>query len=190
MMFNTLREWKLACPKSPVPAREGGELDLVFPNTSARFSRSPTCAPGAAPLAEEAGMVDATGEPLFNFHTLRHFFASWAIERGFTPKRLQALLGHSSIQMNFDRYGNLFPSRSSWLGVVVRGAFPAGLSAEPVAVAADSPLTVAGAAPALHRTSLSHRNPDAIMRGPRTSSFDCYFDRPGISCRVEQRRGG
>src|SRR5215813_12930409 len=28
---------------------------------------------------------------------------------------------------------------------------------EPVAVAADSPLTVAGAAPVLHRTSLSHR---------------------------------
>ena len=55
-------------------------------------------------------MVDAVGEPMFNFHTLRHFFASWAIERGFTPKRLQALLGHSSIQMTFDRYGHLFPS--------------------------------------------------------------------------------
>lgn len=29
---------------------------------------------------------------------------------GFTPKRLQALLGHSSIQMTFDTYGHLFPS--------------------------------------------------------------------------------
>jgi integrase len=55
-------------------------------------------------------MVDAAGEPLFNFHTLRHFFASWAIERGFIPERLQALLGHSSMQMTFDRYGHLFPS--------------------------------------------------------------------------------
>ena len=45
----------------------------------------------------------------------------------------------------------------SWLGVVARGAFPAVLSLGPVAVAADSPLTVAGAAPVLHRTSLSHR---------------------------------
>src|SRR5262249_27820531 len=45
----------------------------------------------------------------------------------------------------------------SWLGVIARGAFPDGLSPEPVAVAADSPLTVAGAAPVLHRTSLSHR---------------------------------
>jgi len=41
---------------------------------------------------------------------LHHFFASWAIEQGFTPKRLQALLGHSSIQMTFDVYGHLFPS--------------------------------------------------------------------------------
>jgi integrase len=43
-------------------------------------------------------------------HSLRHFFASWAIEQSFTPKRLQALLGHSSIQMTFDVYGHLFPS--------------------------------------------------------------------------------
>jgi integrase len=41
---------------------------------------------------------------------LRHFFASWAIEQGFSPKRLQAMLGHSSIQMTFDVYGHLFPN--------------------------------------------------------------------------------
>src|SRR5271155_3429618 len=35
---------------------------------------------------------------------------------------------------------------------------------QPVAVAADSPLTVAGAAPVLHRTSLSHRASDASTR--------------------------
>ena len=32
------------------------------------------------------------------------------IELGFTPKRLQALLGHSSVQITSDRYGHLFPS--------------------------------------------------------------------------------
>jgi integrase len=48
--------------------------------------------------------------PKYGLHALRHFFASWAIEQGFSPKRLQALLGHSSIQMTFDRYGHLFPS--------------------------------------------------------------------------------
>lgn len=41
---------------------------------------------------------------------MRHFFASRAIERGFSPKRAQLLLGHSSIQMTFDVYGHLFPS--------------------------------------------------------------------------------
>ena len=46
----------------------------------------------------------------YGLHALRHFFASWAIERNFSPKRLQALLGHSSIQMTFDTYGHLFPS--------------------------------------------------------------------------------
>jgi integrase len=102
-VVNTLREWKLACPKS--------ELDLVFPNTLGKVQPLSNIAQrGWRPLQVKAGMVDAAGEPLFNFHTLRHFFASWAIERGFSPKRLQALLGHSSIQMTFDRYGHLFPS--------------------------------------------------------------------------------
>jgi integrase len=102
-VLNTLRKWKPPCPK--------GELDLVFPNTVGKVqSLSNIAQRGWHPLQKKAGMVAANGEPLFNFHTLRHFFASWAIERGFTPKRLQALLGHSSIQMTFDRYGHLFPS--------------------------------------------------------------------------------
>jgi Phage integrase family len=46
----------------------------------------------------------------YGLHSLHHFFSSWAIEQGFSPKRLQALLGHSSIQMTFDTYGHLFPS--------------------------------------------------------------------------------
>jgi len=32
------------------------------------------------------------------------------IEQGFSPKRVQALMGHSSIQMTFDTYGHLFPA--------------------------------------------------------------------------------
>jgi integrase len=103
LVFNTLREWKIACPK--------GSLDLVFSNTLGRVPPLTNITHRAwRPLQRKIGMVDAAGEPLFNFHALRHFFASWAIERGFTPKRLQALLGHSSITMTFDRYGHLFPS--------------------------------------------------------------------------------
>ncbi len=48
-------------------------------------------------------------KPKYGLHALRHFFASWVIEQSFSPKRLQALLGHSSIQMTFDVYGHLFP---------------------------------------------------------------------------------
>jgi integrase len=42
-------------------------------------------------------------------HRFRHFFASWLIDQGFGPKRVQTLMGHSSIQITFDVYGHLFP---------------------------------------------------------------------------------
>jgi hypothetical protein len=101
--LNTLRAWKLACPK--------GELDHVFPNIAGKVQRLQNLANRFwRPLQRAAGLVDEKGEPLFDLHALRHFAASTWIEAGFTPKRLQALLGHSSIQMTFDRYGHLFPS--------------------------------------------------------------------------------
>ena len=40
---------------------------------------------------------------------LRHFYASWCIDRELPPKVVQERLGHSSITMTFDRYGHLFP---------------------------------------------------------------------------------
>jgi integrase len=71
------------------------------------------------PATDEKGRprIGEDGEPIlrhvmrpkYGFHALRHFFASWAIEQGFSAKRLQALLGHASIQMTFDIYGGLFP---------------------------------------------------------------------------------
>jgi integrase len=99
-VINTLREWRLTCPKS--------ELDLVFPNTRGKVA-------GLAnltkhfwhPLQRRLGMVDPAGHPRFDFHALRHFAASLWIEQGVSPKRLQAMLGHSSIHMTFDVYGHL-----------------------------------------------------------------------------------
>jgi integrase len=103
MVVNALREWKLACPK--------GELGLVFPNGSGKIENHANIANrGFYALQSAAAMVKADGKPKYGLHALRHFFASWAIEREFSPKRVQALLGHSSIQMTFDRYGHLFPS--------------------------------------------------------------------------------
>jgi integrase len=48
-------------------------------------------------------------------HSLRHFYASWCINRcvdgglELPLKVVQARLGHASVQMTADRYGHLFP---------------------------------------------------------------------------------
>ena len=103
IVMNTLREWKLACPK--------GSADLVFPNERGKPQSLANISNRIwYPLQKRAGLVDGAGKPLFNLHALRHFAASNWIAQGFSPKRLQAMLGHSSITMTFDRYGHLFPS--------------------------------------------------------------------------------
>jgi len=58
-------------------------------------------------------MCDSWKAPKYGMHSLRHAAASLFIEQGFTPKKVQALMGHSSIQMTFDTYGHLFPSQES-----------------------------------------------------------------------------
>jgi integrase len=111
MVVNALREWGLSCPWGEVGKGPEGRLRLVFPNGNGRVENHANIANrGFYALQIAAGIVDATGKPKYGMHALRHFFASWAIERDFSPKRVQALLGHSSIQMTFDVYGHLFPS--------------------------------------------------------------------------------
>ena len=107
IVVNVLREWKLACPK--------GELGLVFPNGKGKVQSYPNLLRrGFAPLMVAAGLVDERGAPRFGLHDLRHAAASLFIESPkFTPKRLQALMGHSSIQMTYDTYGHLFPQPAS-----------------------------------------------------------------------------
>lgn len=68
------------------------------------------------PLMMRAGMLqmlpDAKGKnrPVRDFgpHTLRHVAASLWIAQGLEPKRVQQLLGHSSLQMTMDLYGHLW----------------------------------------------------------------------------------
>jgi integrase len=94
------REWQLAGRKGDGLVFRGAQGDVLSPTPFVnRWSAA----------QREGGIVDAAGEPKYSFHKLRHFFASWAIEQGFSPKRLQEMLGHSSVKMTFDTYGHLFP---------------------------------------------------------------------------------
>jgi integrase len=68
------------------------------------------------PAQTSAGVVDDDGKPKYGMHALRHFYASWCINRKadggleLPPKTIQARLGHASIVMTLDRYGHLFPT--------------------------------------------------------------------------------
>ncbi|MGE3993409.1 tyrosine-type recombinase/integrase [Pseudorhodoplanes sp.] len=113
MVLNALREWKLVCPK--------GELGLVFPNGVGNVEAlSNIILRGFDPIQIAAGIAttqaakDGAGSPIsltvakYGMHALRHACASLWIENGMNPKRIQRLMGHSSIQMTFDTYGHLF----------------------------------------------------------------------------------
>jgi integrase len=110
LLVNTLREWKLACPASG--------LDLAFPNQRGNpHTLTDIIFRSFRPAQVAAGVVDAKGRAKYGgLHTLRHFYASWCINREkdggleLPLKVVQARLGHASIQMTADRYGHLFPS--------------------------------------------------------------------------------
>jgi len=48
--------------------------------------------------------------PKYGLDSLRHAAASLFIEQGLGPKRVQALMGHSTIQLTFDVYSHLWSS--------------------------------------------------------------------------------
>ncbi len=71
---------------------------------------------GYWPEQRAAGLVNGKGEPKYSgIHALRHFFASWCINRRrdggleLPIKTVQQRLGHSTIVMTADTYGHLFP---------------------------------------------------------------------------------
>src|ERR1700722_17449877 len=117
IVANTLREWKLACPRS--------EAGLVFPSTGGLVEHHkniverglvPTLIAAGVTAAEDGQNGKAVKRAKYTgLHALRHFYASWCINRRIDgglelpAKVIQERLGHSSIMMTMDVYGHLFP---------------------------------------------------------------------------------
>lgn len=110
-VITKLKQWKLACK----PTKEG----LAFPGVKGRaISHRMLMLRHVGPIMIEAGVTrlkkakdaEASEEmmPKYGFHAFRHAAASLWIERGLDAKRVQKLMGHSSIQTTFDTYGHLF----------------------------------------------------------------------------------
>jgi integrase len=99
--INTLKAWREKCPKGP--------RNLVFPNSKGNVETLPTIHNrGLAPLQQAAGIVSTTKGPKYGMHSLRHVAASLWIDLGYNPKRVQALMGHSTIAMTLDTYTHLW----------------------------------------------------------------------------------
>ena len=107
MVVNTLREWRLACPK--------GNLDLVFPTATAHIEHHSNVLRALAPVMVGVGLTDKDGKPKYALHAFRHFYASWCINRRadggleLPLKMVQERLGHASVNLTADVYGHLFP---------------------------------------------------------------------------------
>jgi integrase len=110
LVTNTLREWKLACPRS--------KLGLVFPTGRGNIIRHENLIRQIwMPAQIAAGVVTKTGNAAkySGLHALRHFYASWCINRRadggleLPLKVVQERLGHASVNLTADVYGHLFP---------------------------------------------------------------------------------
>ncbi|MCF2521643.1 site-specific integrase [Bradyrhizobium sp. G127] len=116
IVAKALKEWKLRCPKS--------DYGLVFPTSTGTVQNHSNIMNRWLRLVQiEAGVcnrkviVDKDGTKTvklvakYGMHALRHFCASVWIEADFSPKRIQTMMGHASIDLTFDTYGYLFEAR-------------------------------------------------------------------------------
>lgn len=104
-----LKKWRLQCPV--------GAKGLVFPNGKGNVEsgsniRQRVFIPAMKAIGLTTEVFGKTGKkidkPAFRFHDLRHAAAALFIEQGMNGKRIQQLMGHSSIQVTYDIYGYLF----------------------------------------------------------------------------------
>ena len=103
-VVKALRAWKLKCPH--------GAPGLVFPNRLGKVdSYLGIIEQGYAPIQIAAKVTERREDGTaakYGLHALRHACASLWIEAGLNAKRIQVLMGHSSIAVTFDTYGSLF----------------------------------------------------------------------------------
>ena len=110
MLVSTLRAHRLACPKGDARSRLSQRRGQCREPSEHRAARA------CSRQMIEAGVVDESGKAKYpGLHALRHFYASWCINRRIDGglelplKLVQARLGHASITMTADCYGHLFP---------------------------------------------------------------------------------
>ena len=108
--LDALREWKLKSQHSKPD-------DYVFGTRIGHVVAQDKMLDALTVVVGAAKLVDGLGKPLYGLHSLRHFFASWCINakesggRELPPKKVQELLGHSTIAVTLDLYGHLFPDK-------------------------------------------------------------------------------
>lgn len=120
IVMDTLKQWQSNCPK--------GELGLVFPTGAGKVEgHSNIVNRGFLPIQVKAGVSvdsgqrDEEGQPIIRakytgLHALRHWFASWCINRKddggleLPAKVVSERMGHSNIAVTMDTYSHLFPS--------------------------------------------------------------------------------
>ena len=126
MVVNTLRIWRLVSPSR----------ELVFASRTGHIlDHASLLRRTLEPAQIKAGVVTADGKPKYTMHALRHFYASWCINRRvdggleLPAKVVQQRLGHASIVMTLDTYGHLFPRNDD--GVELADAERALLSPAP-----------------------------------------------------------
>ncbi|NTA48010.1 site-specific integrase [Agrobacterium tumefaciens] len=111
VVIAALKEHKLRQPHG---------FDLVFANPDGEpRSHANIVNKGLKPAMIRAGVTVGEGDDIeakyTGLHSLRHFYASWLINRkedgglGLPVKMVQERMGHSSIVMTMDTYGHLFP---------------------------------------------------------------------------------
>ena len=111
MLISALREHRLACPNEALGPRLPEQQGRHRAPQQHRRARLPS----GADRGRRGRRQRQAGRKYPGLHALRHFYASWCINRRVDGglelplKVVQARLGHASIQMTADTYGHLFP---------------------------------------------------------------------------------